>query len=398
MKRASLVLVMLFSCIVTGWPLSGAGASHADGTYDLPLIFRWEKVVLDVLVIPPNHGQIINGNGVLNGGDPRELTPFNSYLAAVEDSIADWDRAVSMFGAEWLKAGLQTNVYVVGRDTVPAAALQNPEIIVTSDETKGNILGVAVTTQPCLVDNSKFFFQSFTYEDMYSINAQEYGHCLGLEHVVENHPPLDAMAGIYTHTPGAKGNPLHCVSNLDVRGLEAVFGRLFGKPSPDTVSLPTTEYGTTCQPPGATAGGPAPSPTPSSVVVGPSPSPATSAAPSPSPTASSSPTPSPSPTVTNAHQHPRGVILHLRRHLVARGTVTTGDDSGECHSYVPVKVAKRKSGRWVTIATVTTTADGGYRTRVPDRAGRYRAVVAESTVGTHTCERAVSGVRAHSHR
>lgn len=395
MKRiaAFLAAAIAFGALVAG-PITSAGASDADGTYELPVWFRWERSTLDVIVVPPNHGQLLNGNGALNGGDPNELTPFNSYLKAVEASIADWDTAVAMFGAQWLRDGLVTNVYVAGRDQIPPDALSNPEIIVASDETKGNILGLAFSTRPCLVDNSKFFIQSFTYEDMYSINAQEYGHCLGLEHVVENHPELDAMAGLYVHTPGAKGNPLNCPSNLDVIGLEAVFGRLFGKPSPNTVSIPVAAYGSICRPPSGVIPGASTSPQPGSTTV-PGPQPSASSSPSPSPSASSTPTPQPS--STPSHRHPRTIGLTLARHVSARGEVSTSDGSDECYSHVRVELERKTRSGWQVIATSVTMADGSFRRSLPDRVGRYRARVAESSSGSHICDGATSQVRMHRH-
>ena len=391
MKALTALLALVVAVAVALGPMDLARASHVDGSYDLPVWFRWDRATLDVLIVPPNHGQIYNGNGVLNGSDPNELTPFNSYLAAVEASIADWDQAVSMFGEEWLRTNLVTNVYVMGRDSIPADALRNPEIIVATDETKANTLGVAVSTRPCLVDNSKFFVTSFTYEDMYNINAQEYGHCLGLEHVVDNHPQLDSMAGLYVHSPGAKGNPLHCVSNLDVRGLEAVFGRLFGQSSPDVASIPVAEYTTTC----SSSGMGAPSPVPSSTS-GPSSDPSPSSTSSPSPTPSPMPSESPS-AAPDPHVHDRTVTMQLRRHVLATGVVTTGDDSGECFSHVAVEVARKKRSGWSTIMTVTTMSDGSYRARVPDQPGRYRVEVDSTRVDAHTCAPTTSSVRFHRH-
>lgn len=405
----------------------GVGASDGDGTYDLPLWFRWEKSVLDVIVVPPNHGQVFNGNGVLNGGDPAELTPFNSYLAAVEASIADWDRAMQEFGAEWLKAGVVTNVYVAGRDLIPPAALTNPEVVIVSDETKGNILGLAFNTRPCLVDNSKFFVQSFTYEDMFNINSQEYGHCLGLEHVVDNHPEHDAMAGLYVHQPGVRGTHLHCASNLDVLGLEAVFGRLFGRPSPNSVSIPVDAYSTTaCATPGAPTAAPSaspapgPSPTPSPTgtptptptpaptatptptpVPSASPTPTPAATPTPEPTSTPTPSPTPEPSATPAPTEPptyaRSVELGLGRHLVARGRVDAPDEAAHCYDDVDVDVQRRASGGWRTVATVTTKSGGSFRVRLEDRPGRYRAIAPETAPGAGTCSRAASTTRRHSH-
>lgn len=212
-----------------------AAASHDSGYFNQPVWFEWSEAELDVLIVPPNHGQIYNNNGVLNGLDPNELNPLaSSYLRAVERSVADWDRAIAEFGPEWLTTGLVTNVYVVGRDQIPDAVLGDPEVVIVTDEEKGPILGVAFNTRPCLVDNSKFFTRSMNYEDMFNINAQEYGHCLGLSHVpgdargtaangYRDGDMHDPMNGSYPHTPGLAGTELHCISNLNVAGIEEVF-------------------------------------------------------------------------------------------------------------------------------------------------------------------------------
>lgn len=238
-----LVTVVALAMVVMG---SGSPA-WAAAEYRQPVWFTWNKSVLDVLIIPPNHGQIVNGRGVLNGLDPNELTPYqNSYLRAIEKSVGDWDRAVEAFGATWLRSGLVTNAYVVGRDPIPNAALTNPEIVITTDEGKGPVLGVAVSSRPCLISNSKFFVTSFSYEDMYNTSAHEYGHCLGLDHSfgspedqVISH---DVIHATYEDTPGSVGTHLHCMSNLNVRGLERVFGGLYGQPSGGTAVMSPTSY------------------------------------------------------------------------------------------------------------------------------------------------------------
>ena len=240
------------SIAVAGMSALGILASvspAAAATYSQPVWFTWNKAVLDVLILPPGHGQIVNGNGALggSGGGVNELTPYeSSYMRAVEQSAADWDRAISTFGASWLQNGLVTNVYVVGRDSIPTSALTNPEIVVTSDEAKGPILGVTFNIRPCLIANSKFFITSYTYEDMYSISAHEYGHCLGLDHSfgspddgVITH---DVIYATYNDSVGAAGNHKHCISNLNVKGVERVFGSLFGQPSGGTVSMAPTSY------------------------------------------------------------------------------------------------------------------------------------------------------------
>ena len=447
MKRGVLLIVVVLLIASA----SSVGASHADQSYDLPLWFRWDRSALDVIIVPPNHGQIVNDEGVLNDGDPNELTPFNSYMDAIEASVADWDRAVEMFGSEWLRSDVVTNVYVAGRDLIPPTALASPEIVITTDETKLNTLGVAVNTRPCIVDNSKFWIESFTYADMYNVNSQEYGHCLGLEHVVDNHPEHDAMAGQYVHQVGAQGTHLHCVSNLDVLGLEAVFGRLFNRPSPDSVSIPVSAYGTTCAPPAGSAastptpvqtdvivgtGGPSPSPSatptptptpsPTSSATprpeptsssGPSPTPSTSPtstpsptpsaspsatstpAPGPSPSSSASPEPDPSPSSTPSEPptYARSVTLRVRGHLVASGRVRTTDGGEHCYARVQVTIQQRRSAGWRRVVTGETGTDGSFRVAIEDRPGRYRAVVTRSASEQGTCERAASPRRTHRH-
>ena len=240
--RRLLVLGTLLAATVAAVP------AHAAGTYSQPNWILVNARVLDVLIIPPAHGQVVNGNGALGGseGGTSEVTPFNSYLRATEDSVAAWDTAIATYGSPWLKT-LVTNVYVVGRDTIPTSALTDPEIVITTDEGKGTILGVAVSTNPCLVDNSKFFVTSFTYADMFNINGQEYGHCLGLDHATGS--PNDAtiehdvMNGLYADNPGTAGTHKHCPSNLNVLGLERSFAAAFGQsPSGGTATMASTSY------------------------------------------------------------------------------------------------------------------------------------------------------------
>lgn len=219
----------LFIALALAAPLGIA--SHNDGVYDIPVWFEHSRRTLDVLIIPADHGPIYNGDGVLGGEDPlAEANPLtNAYTRAMIDSVANWDVAIDAYAPAWLKDRLVINVDVLGEGT--SALPTQYEIVIASDENKLVILGIAMSGSPCIVLNSKFFVTSFTYEDMFNINAQEYGHCLGLDHVTDSHPTLDPMNGAYPHNPGSSGNPLHCVSNLDVKGLEGVFARTMGQPS-----------------------------------------------------------------------------------------------------------------------------------------------------------------------
>jgi hypothetical protein len=99
--------------------------------------------------------------------------------------------------------------------------------------------------------------------------------------------------------------------------------------------------------------------------------------------------------------HARSVTLSLRKHLVARGRVSSTEDPAftDCVASVPVKVQRRVSGRWRTVRTTTTSSTGSFRRRIPDRPGRYRALAPPVSLGdpeTDLCFRAVSPVRTRS--
>lgn len=231
---------MLALALAWAVPLRPAAADHDDGAYEIASHANWDHGDLSVLIIPPAHGQIYNfETGVLGGGDPTELTPFNSYLEAIEGAIAAWDDAINLLGADWLKEYYEPTVYVLGRDTVPPEVLAEPDVLVVTDENEGPLLGTAIWGKtgyvhtPCIVRMSSTFLASYTVADMYNVTAQEYGHCLGLGHVgsqggvdptsEQKHPEHDVMNGFYPHFIGDPGTHLHCVSNLDVLALEHVF-------------------------------------------------------------------------------------------------------------------------------------------------------------------------------
>ena len=93
--------------------------------------------------------------------------------------------------------------------------------------------------------------------------------------------------------------------------------------------------------------------------------------------------------------HERTVTLSLRRHLVARGKVSS--DFAGCKSGVNVKIQRRKGG-WKTVANVSTSDSGRYRAELKDRSGRYRALVpAEQLDPNDSCLKAKSPTARHRH-
>ncbi|MDQ3964181.1 MAG: hypothetical protein M3277_09780 [Actinomycetota bacterium] len=253
--RKILYLLMMAALALAVVPAT-ALADHEDGVYELPAQDDWDKARLRVYVVPPSHGQLYNGSGPLAGGDPNEVTPFqNSYLRAIEDSIEEWNRGIRQFGSEELKKRFKASVYVLGRDELPDQS--PPDILVVTDENKGPVLGFAAGGEPCIVNNSQMFIRSFTYADMYNVMGQEYGHCLGLGHVgsqggidptsERKHPEHDVMNGFYADPVGSLETHLHCVSTLDVKGLEYTFVKTLtdsGETMPVYLRVP--KYRTTC--------------------------------------------------------------------------------------------------------------------------------------------------------
>jgi hypothetical protein len=104
----------------------------------------------------------------------------------------------------------------------------------------------------------------------------------------------------------------------------------------------------------------------------------------------------PPPDVTcSPADHARSITLSLRRHLVARGRVSSIEDPAftDCVASVPVRIQRRVSGRWGTVGRTTTTDAGAYKKRIKDRPGRYRSVAPPIDQFTDLCFRAVSSVR-----
>jgi hypothetical protein len=99
--------------------------------------------------------------------------------------------------------------------------------------------------------------------------------------------------------------------------------------------------------------------------------------------------------------HPRSITLALKKHLVAKGKVTSTEDPAftECAAGVPVKIQRRKSGHWKNVGSTTTSDTGAYKVKIKDKPGKYRAKAPKVDVGepAETCAPAKSATRKHSH-
>jgi len=99
--------------------------------------------------------------------------------------------------------------------------------------------------------------------------------------------------------------------------------------------------------------------------------------------------------------HARSVSLSLRKHLVARGKVSSTEDPAftDCVANVPVKIQRRVSGAWKNVGSTTTSDTGAYTKRIKDKTGKYRARAPGGTVndGADLCLGAKSPVRRHTH-
>jgi len=258
--RAYVLIVLGSIAIAAGAPVLQA-THEVDGTYDQPVWFDWSQLTLRAEVIPPEHGQLYNNNFVLNNLDPAELNPCtSSYTKAIRDVVADWKTAIQTWGAARTKT-LQINYHVAGCD--PGSPYANPDIVVATYETSGPVLGVSMSGDPCYVLMSRFGTvqlsgqvtgRSFNYENMYSVIAHEFGHCLGQGHTGDldggtvgdpGHPADDVMEGSYGYAVGGATSKKLCPSNLNVKVIDEAFD---GQGGDDglIVSIPVSQYAQMC--------------------------------------------------------------------------------------------------------------------------------------------------------
>jgi len=116
---------------------------------------------------------------------------------------------------------------------------------------------------------------------------------------------------------------------------------------------------------------------------------------SPSPTSNSGAEPAEG----DRAEHARSVTLTLKRHLTAKGRVTTADGTSACISNVEVAIQYRTKGKWdLSQARATTDENGNYKVKVQDRRGRYRALLAQEEPNeSDRCLQAASPIKRHRH-
>ncbi|MGB1585746.1 MAG: hypothetical protein ACPHID_01715 [Thermoplasmatota archaeon] len=241
--------------------LAGTGAANFnDNQYHEYILYEVDTSKIDVLIVPSASPYALRDNTILRQG------------------VDAWDAGIDDLADAWLANGIEIRTYVLGEDIPPAEALFDPEIIIVSAEYNPVLLfGIGLQVpiswchnigpgggnidwreeliaspdfhshggswgmlqaqcadggKQCIVLNTNFLWlpDADNRRNMYDLNTHEVGHCLGIGHVgdaldftARNFPQTDIMS--YQH-----GNHVHCVSTLNVKALEAVYGGLLGKP------------------------------------------------------------------------------------------------------------------------------------------------------------------------
>lgn len=97
------------------------------------------------------------------------------------------------------------------------------------------------------------------------------------------------------------------------------------------------------------------------------------------------------------------LVFSLKKHVVVSGSaIGQGGDGaagGECGVGTPIKIQRRVDGRFKTIASATTNADGNFSKKVPDRPGKYRIVstqYSDAETG-NTCLASQAAPKTHRH-
>jgi hypothetical protein len=90
--------------------------------------------------------------------------------------------------------------------------------------------------------------------------------------------------------------------------------------------------------------------------------------------------------------HARTIKLRLKDALIAKGRVSSSDDTAACTDSVQVKIQrKKKGGGWKTLKITTTDTVGKYAKKIKNKSGKYRSLAPKLTLENgEVCLKAVS--------
>jgi hypothetical protein len=246
-----------------------------DANYHQYILYDMDQTEVDVLIMPSASAYALRD------------------MALMKQSVEAWDAGINAIGGTWLAPGLNIHVYRVGFDTIPNAALWDPEVVIfpaqfnpvllagiglepmntvgvytchgraspvfaspeelaalpgfhthagsswgmvrTGGEANAAGRGCANGGTTCFAINTNFQRtpDDANRRDMYDLNSHEFGHCLGIGHVGD---ALDFTANLYPRddimsyeNDGWDAGHVLCVSTLDILGLKQVYGWLLGQ-------------------------------------------------------------------------------------------------------------------------------------------------------------------------
>lgn len=241
-------------------PAAGEEVSSRDPLKDLPqfcdsedvcdfwdeefheyVVYDLDTYVVDALIIP--------------GATPDPLV----HVAAMERAVEAWGEGIEALGAPWFTANFTLNTYVIGQDVPPPEALADPEVIVVAAGGTKTIFGIGLEPKQiaCILlgegtghshEGAEVFAADCTgagftcvalnvaggrgeERDLYDLVAHEVGHCLGAGHVGDagdfrsRYAPIEDIMSYQSNA-----TQVHCVSNINARVLEGVYGHLMGRP------------------------------------------------------------------------------------------------------------------------------------------------------------------------